>query len=752
VVGREIDDTVPDKTQAARAKKEFFDLLTDRAGLDPYYPFERKGSYWLSYNAPGPKGNIERYIQTFETARERKQFMEYIDGKEGVSDIEPFSKLDKSAYRNAPSASFASQLMKILTNNKVDSAVQNQVLRLILSNMPVSSFAQSFNRREGTLGFNQDIVDTLSRKAYGISRQLANIEYASKLSRLKTKMEEDFRASGSPEVARPYLDEVFKHADFAMSPDIPQWSKVATSFGFNMTLGFNLSSALVQTAQIPIVVYPYLALRKGNNPIKAAKAFTRAMKTYMGSGFEREVEGLTGKKVKMKAMFSLDNYDFDDPNLPEKIKMYETLVRVGRANGQFNRSQMYDILDVQKGDKNILSQVNALSGSMLHHTERMNREVSLMAAYDLELQRMREKPEASERGLTNQQMEERAAENAIYLTEITNGSISAAAAPSIAQTGIGKVLFMYKRYGVSMYYMMFKTAREAYSDADPAVRRAALAQLGGIFGSSALLAGVKGIPMFGIAAMVYNILKGDDEDDFETITRNYLGELPYKGILNAATGLELSNRIGLADLIFRDSMSPKDQGAVATALELLGGPVIGSVERMNRGFKTWTEDGDFMRGMEQMLPSAIGNGLKSIRYATQGANTLRGDPIISEVSPWNIGAQLFGFAPAEYIRQLEDNANRKRIDRTIAEDKTKLLRHYYMAVRVGDQQGASDVMKKIMDFNKKHPEVGIDADTIIRSMTQHMKTTATMYHGIVLSPTERARALREMQDFEDEEF
>lgn len=752
VVGREIDETVPDKEQATKAKKEFFDLLTDRAGLDPYYPFERRGDYWLSYNAPSPKGNIERYVQTFETARERKQFMEFLDGKEGVSDIEAFSKLSKSAYRNAPSSSFAGQLMKVLTTNKVDGEVQDQVIRLILSNMPVSSFAQSFNRREGTLGFNQDIVDTLSRRAYGISRQLANIEYASKLSRLKSKMEEDFRAAGSPEEVRPYLDEVFKHADFGMSPDIPKWSKIATSFGFGMTLGFNVSSALVQTAQIPLVVYPYLSLRKGNNPVQAAKALTRAMRAYMGSGFEREVEGLTGKKVKMRAMFSLDNYDFADPNLSENIKRYDTLVRVGRINGQFNRSQMYDILDVQEGDKNILSKVNALSGGMLHHTERMNREISLMAAYDLELQRMKNKPEANEKNLSQQQLEERAAEAAIYLTEITNGSISAAAAPSIAQTGIGKVLFMYKRYGVSMYYMMFKTAKEAMADADPAVRRAAMAQLGGIFGSAALMAGVKGIPMFGLAAMVYNLLKGDDEDDFETVTRNYVGELPYKGILNPLTGLEISNRVGLSDLIFRDSMAPKDQGAVATLLELMGGPVIGSVSRMERGFKTWTEEGDFMRGMEQMLPAAIGNGLKAIRYGTQGANTLRGDPIISEVSPWNVGAQAFGFAPASYVRQLEDNANRKRVDRTIAESKTKLLRQYYMAARLGDQQGVKDVMNEIVKFNKKHPEVGIDADTIIRSINTHMKTTATMYHGIVLSPTQRARALRETQELEEDEY
>jgi len=59
-----------------------------------------------------------------------------------------------------------------------------------------------------------------------------------------------------------------------------------------------------------------------------------------------------------------------------------------------------------------------------------------------------------------------AANRAIYLTELTNGGIAAAAAPLIAQkSAIGRLAFMFKRYGVSMYYLLFKAARTALANA-----------------------------------------------------------------------------------------------------------------------------------------------------------------------------------------------------------------------------------------------------------------------------------------------
>ena len=155
-----------------------------------------------------------------------------------------------------------------------------------------------------------------------------------------------------------------------------------------------------------------------------------------------------------------------------------------------------------------------------------------------------------------------------------------------------------------------------------------------------------------------------------------------------------------------------------------------------------------MRGMEQMLPSSIGNALKAYRYATEGTKTLRGDPITGEVSPLQVGAQLFGFAPAEYIRQLEENAAIKRIQRTIGEDKTKILNKFYRAMMEGDSAELQDIFKDLDKYNGKYPENAITADTLEKSMKSHLTTSALMHHGVSIDKNLYARMMQNASEYQ----
>jgi hypothetical protein len=103
-------------------------------------------------------------------------------------------------------------------------------------------------------------------KTMSISRQIANMEYGAKLSQLNTEIEEDFKAAGRPEDAAPYVEELAERIKFAKSPQIHWLAKLAKSFGFTMTLGFNPSSALVNMAQVPMVVYLFLEVGTALKP------------------------------------------------------------------------------------------------------------------------------------------------------------------------------------------------------------------------------------------------------------------------------------------------------------------------------------------------------------------------------------------------------------------------------------------------------------------------------------------------------
>jgi hypothetical protein len=222
---------------------------------------------------------------------------------------------------------------------------------------------------------------------------------------------------------------------------------------------------------------------------------------------------------------------------------------------------------------------------------------------------------------------------------------------------------------------------------------------------------------------------------------------------NAVFGLEVASRWGLSDLLFRDTIVKDQQSAVLSLMEQAGGPVLGVASKIERGLKL-IGDGHTERGVEQMLPSAIGNAMKSIRFANEGANTLRGDPITGEIGPWNSFAQFFGFAPAEYTRQLEINAAEKGLERKWVEERTKLLRNYYIAIRNGDSEEANNVAQKMSEFNDKHmgksPAAVITGKTIKNSMAQHMKTTSEMYHGVTLNKMFRPELLQNASEYDEE--
>lgn len=747
VLDARIDSAIDDKGTANKVKAEVYQRLFASGSIEPYFPLTRSGKYWLSYSAVDPRyGNKEFYVEAYETSYARDQAIKELkaDPSAKADDIQKFANANQINYRKAPATSFVNGVLRTLEANKVNADVTEEVMRLFLNTLPETSFAQSFRRRKGTLGFQHDAIGALRTKTFSLSRQLSNMEYGQKFEKLRAEIKDYVRSQGNNEQAVEYMDEMDARIDYAISPNVPQWSKLATSFGFNMTLGFNVSSAIVNLAQVPLVVMPYLGGKYGYGVTSVA--IGRATRIFTNSGFDREVEMLVPtdkgeKTVKVKAFPSIDNYDFSKH--PE-LKHLETLVKVAGARGQLNRSQIYDILDVGE-ENNLLTKVNAASGFVFHHGERMNRQIALVSAYELELNQMRKDGRK-----IDAKAEQEAADYAVYVTELTNGGTAAAAAPRIAQGPLGRVLFMYKRYGVSMYYMLFKTARDALKDQDPEVRKAAMKQIAGIYGSAALIAGASGVPMFGVAAMVYNIFKGDDDDDMDTAARKWMGELYYSGLGNAVFGVEIANRVGLSDLLFRDTTTRPSDSVMLSLMEQAGGPVLGVASRVERGLKLINE-GHTERGIEQMLPSAIGNMMKAMRFGTEGANTLRGDPITGELGPWNTFAQFFGFAPAEYTRQLEINSSLKNIERKTMEDRTKLLRNFYIATRNGDAQERSEVLKKMLDFNKKHPTAAITPDTIDNSMAQHMKTSAEMYHGITINKSLRPELMRNVREYDDED-
>ena len=423
------------------------------------------------------------------------------------------------------------------------------------------------------------------------------------------------------------------------------------------------------------------------------------------------------------------------------------LVEMAAAQGQLNRSIFYDTLGVELSgrEKGLWDYTNAASAFMFHQVERFNRQVAMVSVYQLELASLREKG-----GMTEAAMQKAAADKAIYKAQEMNGGAFLATAPRIAQTGIGRVAMMYKTFGVQMYYTIMKTGKAAFSDADPEVRKRAMVSLVGVMCSSALMAGVQGLPMVGAAFAIANMFLDDDEDDAETITRKFLGEGFYKGGINAATGMDVASRFGLGNLLFRLNPYAQDQSAVEIAAQAIGGPALSVVSQFARGVGD-AADGNLQRGVETMLPSAFRNIAKTMRYSEmfgEGAiKSRRGDVIYDDISTGELTGQLLGFAPAGYTLIQEKNMGSKRIDRAVNKNRTQALRELYIALRMGDYDGVIQGVEEIQKFNGSNPNFAIFGKTVGKSMRQHAKTSATMMNGITISPKMRGVIQQHRADY-----
>ncbi len=807
VIKVRLDATDLDPKKRKNVYDELINKLYKNVTIDPYFPLIREGSYRLEYTATDPKtGQAEYFTESFETKRERREAMAELEAMAdeiSLKDLQPFEGDTSPSYNNAPSGSFVNNVLGVLSANKVEAGVQDEIIKLFLDTLPERSFAQSFRRREGYRGFvgdpanlrdakypSHDMVRALRIRTASVARQIVRMEFGAEFSKVQAELKEDYKTynknpdvpEGDKQAARQYLEEIEKRIAFAKNPDVEDWAKNLTTFGFAMTLGLNLSSVLVNFSQIPMVIAPHLASTQGDDGEyfgysdtlsaigEAVRLFKNAGKTdenikYLPFIKRREAPveavGPDGTEQTMvPAAPSIDNYDFNAEGIPPEIKEFEILAKVAEEKGQLNRSIMYDTLDMEEIDS-VRGKIGAVSGFMFHHGERMTRQVGLAAAFRLKVDSMkRANNNLSKADFKALSAEEKAnlklseaeyreaADFAIYEVELTNGGTAAASAPRIGQKNIGKVAFLYKRYGVQMMELLYKLGIGSIRGT-PAEKAQARRQLAGVFGGSMLVAGAQGLPMYGVAAMVYDMFKGDEDEDFDTVVRKTMGEELFSGMGNAVLGVDVASRMGLSDLVFRDRLIEKDQPFLFDLIETLGGPVVGVSMQMERGYDKAIGQGELARGVEAMSPAAIRNVLKTVRFYEEGARTQRGDAIVDDISAPLLVMQFFGFAPAEYTRQLAENAQLKKISGRAAKQRTNLLRKYYAAVRSGDTSRARSIREDMNEFNRTYPSVRITPDTIKRSMAQHMKTSKKMHYGVTINPRMMSDMRQSASEYDD---
>jgi len=730
---RNIGATVGDKAQAASAyQKILFELSTVR--VDHYAPLFRKGPFWLQYDV-----GTDTKKEAFESEAERDFARKKLEAS-GATNFDAYSRADQLTTKTVPSGTMLAEIMKIMKDNGAGTDAIDDLIQLVVKAMPEASILKGRQKRTGIGGYIDNAAYVFDRVSSNTARQLGRMQYGPELQRLMAEMVATANTARGD--VNTYGTELIKEFEgrraFAMKPTLSSWSQFASSGAFYYNLAGNVSSAVVNTLQTPLVVFPQLGGEYGFKESYAA--LKNAMKLYTSSGFSRDVTELTGDVSKQKAMTSIENWVNKG-----QYTQYKGLIEAMKDRGLLATSTARSALSSENdnssgyGSTNKLARQTALVGSfMFHHAERMNREITAVAAFDLERARLNNpaKTTAEEKRLTPAEKETKAIDKALKLVEYAHGAGSTLSGPSLGQSDIGKVLMVFKRFAFSMYYMLFDTmirslpTKGATGEQLEAIK-AARRQLLGIYGMSALFAGAKGVPLYWIAALAYNMFQGKDDDDFDTVMREYLGDFAFKGPVNYFTNLSVADRVGWTDLLWREQKGSKaDASALSQILETALGAPYSIADSLFRA-KDLVAEGQYERGIEAMLPVGLRNVFKGGRYAVEGANTLRGDAV-GDVNGYNSAMQILGFAPADLMKQYEENAYVTEKGKAINSIKKNALKKYYAAMREGDTDGMMSAREDLFELGAKYPFMKISEKTITDSVKTRERISRDMFHGVTL--------------------
>ena len=677
----------------------------------PYFPLARFGQLFVTVR-DAKTGEIVSFSR-FERAQEQRRFADVMEQDKNYK-VERGALADAEATRKAVDPNFVADVEDILADLPNAEQIKDEVWQRYLESLPDMSIRKSRIHRKGRAGYISDAVRAFGHHLFHGSHQLARMTYSMDLEDALDQARDESRETKDPTRSALVVNEMDKRHQFIMNPTGGQLATWASSFAFVWYLAGSPKAALMNLFQTPIMGIPILAAYDGqrvNSIVRAGNQLSRALVDFtQGKGYAMRSSRLTAEE------------------LDAMEKGYET--------GIIEKTQGHELAGVAENGV----EYNAMRERVMkviswgfHHTERLNREVTFLAAYRI----------ARNKGVPHEQ----AISDAGDLTWKTHFDYSNTSRPRLMHSDTMKILLVFRNFQLNMLFRLFRDVHQTMHGDSKEARREALTQLAGITGMMMLNAGITGTWLFGIAMLMAGLFLGDDEDPEEELKKgmvNILGPnlagLALYGVPGHVTGTALSESIGMPDLWFRSPDSEKEgEEAMNFWVSQLLGAVPAIATQMFRGV-SYIKKGEEYRGIETMLPKMLKDPMKSYRYATEGAKNMKGDTV-AEVRWPDVVKQATGFTPARISEQYKINNLNYNKQQLILKSRKQLMDDYYKATQADDEKAVDEVISKIEKHNEKNPDQPITAKGLIQSAKTRQKGSETAVGGMRYNNKLRERIL-----------
>jgi len=594
------------------------------------------------------------------------------------------------------------------------------------------------------------------------------------------------------------------YAEFAKNPYISKFARNVRAGVFMFTLGANISAPVVNLSVLGLIVSPRLQADYG--PLKGLAALTKAIGVY-GSTFgdvDSEVlpdmeQGSDGNYfvkarnyIKKRGGFGMGN-----TKGTKQHAAFAPLTQRMEDIGLDNRTISQDMAEFDSPTSAILQKASFYSGFIFNHSERAARQITALSVY---IGEMEAKTGKKIKDVTEAEVEQYGGDAAVKATmmmEELNASALQTTAPRLTQNTIGSLVGQFKRFPMNVLTIQTKMAAAGYrvmtlktrakvqaaeaamaeaqttgdtaaydqAEADLAAAKAEGAEnlkivqnWGYMTATGFLLLGPKGVPAYGIFAMLYNaLIAGDEDDDLNTVISKTLSEGMYFGLFARITGMDITDRAALTNLMIRDSSNYVPDNKVEFLMDSYLGPWWSVSKRAFEGlYEAFVDDDprNNRRAWEKILPAGASNIKKALRFSDEGYNTSRGDTIVGDLSIMDLLRQALGFRPVKFSAGQAELARNYRVTRSQSNRKGRILDNAWYLQEDARRDGRSvnpdewrKLLQDIVAFNAKYPADAVTSDTLKSSYNTRARNSAiAAITGGMVTPNKYLRAVMESNE------
>jgi hypothetical protein len=672
----------------------------------PYAPIKRNGNYvvvakspkYLAAEATGDTKALEKlqasgddyHVSFVDGKNAGRTLMQQLQDQGGFGDVQ-LAERDTVTDELFSNEGALQQLSKLRTNvdnrvkagEKESGPLLNIINQMYLDALAEGSARKSEMKRRGVDG-EVDMIASFGTQGRADANFLASLQYSEQVSRDLNRMREEAKTGDRTRKSEVLNELVRRYSDSLDVPNTPILDKL-TRMSSVYFLATSPAYYLQNLTQPFMMSVPAMA---GEH--NYAKVNTELFKAY-------------GELAPMMKSASLMK-QLDFTKVPDDVK--------NAINQLVNRGRVDIGIDTELGEFKVdgESRFGAAWNSVdkglraaVQKGEAINRLSTAIAAYRLAM---------SKKGTTADQ----AIDYAERILLETHGDYSRFNAPRAFNTSFGRIALQFRKFQLIQLTWYAKMIKQAYSD--PAQRGAALRSLAFGLTHTGVLAGAMGLPGYAAVAWALGSLFGDDDEAFDLtdeirklIGDDDLANMVLRGVPTLG-GADVSGKIGAGNMLSIMPFSNADLTTRAGFYEGLGTLVAGASGGMVvRGVDGLglLANGDYLKGMELMLPKGLGDMIKAYRLGVDGATRRNNDVILpaDELDSMEVLFQALGIPPAQITAMYEKQERVRNVEQRFRDRTSRLKNNYSQAIRKGDSAAAAEARADWMKLQEARVRAGL---------------------------------------------